>query len=160
MNDIRLDRAVEPNLFDVILDPRLVFTLVLANLMSERFWELHDSVKRAPEAALQIQELLDHRFEHVSPAQVAEINGVFDLDRMDTLYGRDAIESARSRILAALEYRVKRGTMKKEDLAIDLISRRKFPAYTYGTIDEAWACRLPPCTEPDAPLYPFPDLSG
>jgi hypothetical protein len=142
VNDHRLDRAVAPNLFDVILDPDLVFTLILANLMSPRLWELHDKVQASPgESAQQIQEFLDHHFEHVSPARVAEIDGVLDLDLLDAQYGKEAIESTRANILTALEWRVKRGTMNRDDLAIDLIEQRKFPAYTYGTIDEMWACR-------------------
>ena len=142
MDDLRLERAVAPNLFDVILDPELVFTLILANLMSPRLWELRDKVQHSPgESAQQIQEFLDHHFEHVSPARVAEIDGVFDLDLLDAQYGKEAIESTRANILAALEWRVKRGTMNRDDLAIDLIEQRKFPAYTYGTIDEVWAFR-------------------
>lgn len=142
MNDHRLDRAVTPNLFDVLLDPDLVFTLILANLMSPRLWELRDKVQHSPgESAQQIQEFLDHHFEHISPARVAEIDGVFDLDLLDAQYGKEAIESTRANILAALQWRVKRGTMSRDDLAIDLIEQRKFPAYTYGTIDEIWACR-------------------
>ena len=142
MDDHRLDRAVAPNLFDVILDPDLVFTLILANLMSPRLWELRDKAQHFPgERAQQIQEFLDHHFEHVSPARVAEIDGVFDLDLLDAQYGKDAIESMRSAILAALEWRVRRGTMNRDDLAIDLIEQRKFPAYTYGTVDETWAYR-------------------
>lgn len=142
VDDRRLARAVAPNLFDVILDPQLVFTLLLANLMSPRLWELRDKVQHSPgESAQQIQEFLDRHFEHVSPARVAEIEGVFDLDLLDAQYGKDAIESTRASILAALEWRVQRGTMNRNDLAIDLIEQRKFPAYTYGTIDEIWAYR-------------------
>ena len=88
-----------------------------------------------------IQELLDHHFEHVSAARIAEMNGFFDLDVLDARDGKDAVEYARSTILKTIEWRVKRGTMKKDDFALDLFSQRKFPAYTYGTIDEAWACR-------------------
>lgn len=142
VTDHRWERAVAPNLFDVILDPELVFTLILANLMSPRLWELRDKVQHSSgDIAQQIQEFLDHHFEHVSPARVAEMDGVFDLDLLDAQYGKEAIESTRAHILAALEWRVKRGTMNRDDLAIDLIERRKFPAYTYGTIDEIWAYR-------------------
>lgn len=140
--DERLERAVAPNLFDVILDPTLAFTLVLANLMSPRLWELRGRMLHAAEpTAPQIQNLLDHHFEHLSPARVAELNGVFDLDVLDMLYGKDAIERVRTSIVATLDWRVSRGTSNQQDLALDLIGQRKFPAYTYGTIDEAWAHR-------------------
>ena len=142
MNDDHLDRAVAPNLFDVVIDPELAFTLVLANLMSPRLWELRERVQQSPQTAVrQIQELLDHHFEHVGAARVAEMNGVFDLDVLDARYGRDAVEYARSKILKTIDWRVRRGTMNKDDFAVELFNQRKFPAYTYGTIDEAWACR-------------------
>jgi hypothetical protein len=99
-------------------------------------------MQSSPETkAQQIQNFLDHHFEHIRPARVAELNGVFDLDVLDGLYGRDAIEGLRTAILATLDWRVSRGTLNKEDLALDLIGQRKFPAYTYGTIDEIWAYR-------------------
>lgn len=139
---IRLERAVAPNLFDVVLDPELVFTLILANLMSPRLWDLRHRLQESPgDLMQQTQQFLDHHFEHVSPARVAEIDGVFDLDLLDEKYGKEAIESTRANILAALEWRVQRGTMNRDDLAIDSIEQRKFPAYTYGTIDEVWAFR-------------------
>ena len=142
MNDHHPDRAVAPNLFDVVIDPELVFTLVLANLMSPRLWDLRERVQKSPEPMVQqIQELLDHHFEHVAAARVAEMNGVFDLDVLDARYGRDAVEYARSTILKTVEYRVSRGTMGKDDFALDLFCRRTFPAYIYSTIDEAWAYR-------------------
>ena len=142
MNNLHLDRAVAPNLFDVVLDPDLAFTLVLANLMSPRLWSLRERVQQSPDPEVQqIRELLDHHFEHVAAARVAEMNGFFDLDVLDAQYGRDVVEYARSMILKTVEWRVKRGTMKKDDFALELFSQRRFPAYTYETIDEAWACR-------------------
>ncbi len=142
MSDHRLDRAVAPNLFDVVLDPDLAFTLVLANLMSPRLWSLRERVQQSAEPVVpQIRELIDHHFEHVPAARIVEMNGFFDLDVLDAQYGREAVEYARSTILKTIQWRVKRGTMKQDDFALDLFSQRRFPAYTYETIDEAWACR-------------------
>ncbi len=154
MNDHRLDRAVAPNLFDVVADPDLVFTLVLANLMSPRLWAIRDRIleEARPAAGEQgpahasgiierIQQFLDHHFEHVSPARVAEMHGVLDLDTLSARYGADAIEYARSRILSTYDWRLKRGNVERDALALDLIAGHKFPAYTYATIDEARACR-------------------
>ncbi len=142
VNDHRFDRAVAPNLFDVVLDPELAFTLILANLMSPRLWELRERVLESPESPVpHIHELLDHHFEHVSAARIAEMNGFFDLDVLEARDGKDAVEYARDTILKTIQWRVKRGTMKKDDFALELFGQRKFPAYTYGTIDEAWACR-------------------
>lgn len=149
MNDHRLDRAVAPNLFDVIVDPELVFTLITANLMSSRLWALRERILGMPDIAQEgamgsderIQQVLDHHFEHVTPARIAELNGVLDLDALAERYGAAAIDYAQSRILATFDWRIKRGTLSLETLAIDLIAQRKFPAYTYATIDEAWAYR-------------------
>ncbi len=154
MNDPRLDRAVAPNLFDVVVDPDLIFTLVLANLMSPRLWEMRDRILAEPKPAPdelgaghaagiieRIQQFLDHHFEHVSPARVAEMNGVLDLDTLADRYGAEAVDYARSRILATFDWRLERGNIKRDSLALELIAQHKFPAYTYATIDEARACR-------------------
>ncbi|MFO1159350.1 MAG: hypothetical protein U1E60_10970 [Reyranellaceae bacterium] len=141
MSDHPLDRAVAPNLFDVVAEPGLVFTLVLANLMSPHLWSLRDRIASTGGGAQQIQEMLDHHFEHVTPARVADMNGVFDLDDLARRYGAAEVEYAVSRIASTFEWRVARGTRDRHTLALDLIAARKFPAYTYATIDEAWACR-------------------
>ena len=100
MNDHRLDRAVAPNLFDVIVDPELVFTLITANLMSSRLWALRERILGLPDIAQEgamgsderIQQVLDHHFEHVTPARIAELNGVLDLDALAERYGAAAID--------------------------------------------------------------------
>jgi hypothetical protein len=134
-----LDRAVAPNLFDVVAEPRLVFTLILANLMSPRLWELGERVAEGGDQA--IRHMLDHHFEHVTPARVAEMNGVLDLDALAGRYGAAEVDYAVSRIVSTFEWRVAKGTRDRHTLGLDLIEAGKFPAYTYATIDEAWACR-------------------
>src|SRR5262249_34319752 len=135
-------RAVAPNLFDVVANPELVFTLILANFMSPRLWELRERLAHAAEGhARAVQQVLDHHFEHLSPARVAEMHGVLDLDELGRRYGAAEVDYALSRIVSTFEWRVARGTHDRHALALDLIAKRKFPAYTYATIDEAWACR-------------------
>jgi hypothetical protein len=149
MKDDHLDRAVAPTLFDAFVDPALAFTLVFANLMSPRLWELRERSLHfsppgppQPEGLIEhIQQVLDHHYEHVTPARVAELNGVFDLDAVAARYGAEMIDYARSTILSSLERRVARGTVQKEALALDLMQQNRFPAYTYATVDEAWASR-------------------
>jgi len=149
MNDGDLARAVAPNLFDAILDPELVYSLVLANLMSPRLWELRGRLLGSPEPSQRpseskserIQQLIDRHFEHVTPARVAELNGVLDLDLEAERHGSAAVEYALSKILSTLDWRIRRGTLQKDVFPLDLINRRKFPAYIYSTIDEAWASR-------------------
>ncbi len=142
MSDCHLDRAVAPTLFDVVAGPELVFTLVLANLMSPRLWHLRERMLHAPGNTLpQVQELLDHHFEHVAPGRIAAMNGVLDLAGLEARYGAAAVEYARSSIASAFKWRVGRGTLKQDDAALELLGQGKFPAFSYATIDEAWACR-------------------
>ena len=149
MDDTHLDRAVAPNLFDAIVDPELVFSLVLANLMSPRLWDLRARVLASADAATptalgmipQVQQTIDRHFEHVLPSQVAEMNGVLDLDVEAERLGIATVEYALAQIESAFTWRVKRGTLPKDALSLDLIKERKFPAYVYATIDEARANR-------------------
>lgn len=140
-----LDRAVAPNLFDALADPELIFGLVLANLMSPRLWKLRSSLLRqAPSGGgglREIQQLIDRHFEHVAPSRIAAMNGVFALDAEAARLGSGAVEGALSKILSTVDWRVRRGTLDKSAFPLDLIGQRKFPAYVYSTIDEAWASR-------------------
>jgi hypothetical protein len=143
------ERAVAPNLFDVVAHPDLVFTLILANLMSPRLWEIRERLSRpdnsiddAPEPyARRLQRFLDHHFEHVTPARVADMNGVLDLDELAKHYGTPAVDFALFQIVSALNWRAEHGALDQHALGLELIENGKFPAYTYATIDEAWACR-------------------
>ncbi len=149
MDDAHLDRAVAPNLFDAIVDPELVFSLVLANLMSPRLWDLRARVLVSADAATptaqgmipQVQQMIDHHFEHVLPSQVAEMNGVLDLDAEAERLGSETIDYALAEIRAAFSWRMQRGTFPKDAFSFELVKQRKFPAYVYATIDEARAYR-------------------
>lgn len=149
MSHLSAERAVAPNLFDVVAHPDLVFTLVLANLMSSRLWEIRERLARPDNSnddtsepyPRRLQRLLDHHFEHVTPARVADINGVLDLDELAKRYGAPAVDFALFQIVSALNWRAEHGALDQHALGLDLIESGKFPAYTYATIDEAWACR-------------------
>jgi hypothetical protein len=149
MNTDNMDRVVAPNFFDAVLDPELIFSLVLANLMSPRLWDLRERllqssepIKPLSESYIQrIQQLIDGHFEHVTPVRVVEMNGVIDLNVEGERLGSAAVEYALSKVLSTLDWRVRRGTLQKDFFPLELISRRKFPAYVYSTIDEAWASR-------------------
>ena len=150
MTDSRLVRAVAPNLFDVVADSDLAFALVLANLMSPRLWQIRDRLLEptsggesdgAQDIVHRMQHLLDHHFEHVSPERVAELNGTFDSAALIDHYGAEAVDYALTCIRSTLEWRVARGTLEKDALALELFAQRRFPAYVYATIDDAWACR-------------------
>jgi len=149
MSHLPAERAVAPNLFDVVADPDLVFTLILANLMSSRLWEIRERLSR-PDSSnddtsepypRRLQKLLDHHFEHVTPVQVADMNGLLDLTELAKRYGAPAVDFALFQIVSALKWRAEHGALDQHALGLHLIEDGKFPAYTYATIDEAWACR-------------------
>ena len=148
MNEHHLGRAVAPNLFDAAADPELVFPLVLANLMSPRLWEISARLPRSPEP--------DGEFG--DGGSVASRSSSITTSSMSTpsrrrnerparprcrggATGRDGRRIALLRLLSTYEWRIERGTVTKDALALDLIKRRKFPSYIYATIDEAWANR-------------------
>lgn len=149
MSHLPAERAVAPNLFDVVAHPDLVFTLILANLMSSRLWEIRERLSRPDDSngdtsapyPRRLQRLLDHHFEHVTPARVADMNGVLDLDELARRYGAPAVDLALFQIVSALNWRAEHGALDQHALGLDHIENGKFPAYTYATIDEAWACR-------------------
>jgi hypothetical protein len=149
MDGAPLDRAVAPNLFDVVLDPDLVLALILANLMSPRLWTLRDAVFAAVAVArdavaadvTRIQRWMDHHFEHLAPSRIAELNGALDLDAEAERLGADGVAYALSRIRASLDARIARGTLAREAFPFALLESDEFPAYTYATVDEAAACR-------------------
>ncbi len=143
-----MEHAVAPNIFDAVLDPALVFSLVLANLMSTRLWALRERVLSAAEqpqgaggAIPRIQHLIDHNFEHITPVRVVEINGVLDAGAEGERLGAEAVGYAIAKILSTYTWRIEHGTLEKGVLPVDLIEQRNFPAYVYASIDEAWATR-------------------
>jgi len=148
MNADQLESAVAPNIFDAVLDPTLVFSLVLANLMSERLWALRERVLIAAEepqgaggTIRRIQHLIDQHFEHIIPVRVVEMNGVLDADTEGQRLGAEAVDYAIAKILSTYTWRIEHGTLEKGVLPFELIKKRKFPAYVYATIDEARANR-------------------
>lgn len=148
MNADQLESAVAPNIFDAVLDPTLVFSLVLANLMSERLWALRERVLIAAEepqgaggTIRRIQHLIDQHFEHIIPVRVVEMNGVLDADAEGQRLGAEAVDYAIAKILSTYTWRIEHGTLEKGVLPFELIKKRKFPAYVYATIDEARATR-------------------
>lgn len=143
-----LESAVAPNIFDAVLDPTLLFSLVLANLMSPRLWALRGQVMSMAgnpqgndQVIPRIQHFIDHHFEHITPVRVVEMNGVFDVDTEGKRLGVEAVEYAIAEILSTYTWRMDHGTLEKGVLPFELIEQRKFPAYVYATIDEAWASR-------------------
>lgn len=145
MNAAWMEQAVAPNLLDAVADPDLVLTLVLANLMSPRLWELADRVRVTDPAgasdAERIQHVIDRHYEHVTPSRIFSTNGVLDLEREAARLGQGTVDYAIDRIRATFEWRVARGAYPPEAADLDRFRQRQLPAYAYATIDEARAYR-------------------
>jgi hypothetical protein len=125
-------------IFDVYANPDAVHSLVLANAMSDRLWELSAKASTSEvlwDRLISYQRLIDKYFTHLSPAEVAQRNGVLDLDAESERLGADVIDAALKNIVSTLIWRQQRGTVTNIDSTLELIDRRKFPAFTYGTVD-------------------------
>ena len=129
MSHLPAERAVAPNLFDVVAHPDLVFTLIVANLMSSRLWEIRERLSR-PDSSnddtseaypRRLQKLLDHHFEHVTPARVADMNGLLDLTELAKRYGAPAVDFALFQIVSALNWRAEHGALDQHALGLHLI---------------------------------------
>ena len=142
-----IEWAVAPNLLDAVVDPELVFSLLLANLMSPRLWEFASRMQNRPATATltgdlaQVQQFIDHHYEHVTPEHVFETNGVLDLEFEARRLGASAVEYAHAKILSSMESRVRRGSYAANVAGLSRLRRHQLPAYFYSTIDEAYAHR-------------------
>jgi hypothetical protein len=146
--------SIAPNIFDVHADPQIIIPMVLGNLMSPLLWKLSEGIAAQQEqdgagtereqlnARLQaLQRQVDRRFEHVSPARVAELNGVLDLDEESLRLGDVTVRSAVASIQATISWRTERGTLTTGDAITELIPQGRFPDYSYGNIDVLHASR-------------------
>lgn len=125
-------------IFDAYADPHAVHALVLANLYSEKLWSLSSRVDQELPLGSRLQEyqkILDKYFTHLSPAQVAEIDGLLDLENEAQRLGKDVIDAAMANILATFTLRKELGTLHNIDQTLEYIEAGKFPAYQYLSID-------------------------
>ncbi|MCA8881557.1 MAG: hypothetical protein KDA73_16745 [Rhodobacteraceae bacterium] len=138
-------RWIAPNLLDAIADPELVYALTLANLMSPRLWDIVARIRAEAgeeprDIAARAAQYIDHHFEHVPPAQLFEMYGTLDLERQAERIGADTIRYALESINDEFAWREARN-LTPETLDVPRFRRGEVPAFTYGTIDEAHACR-------------------
>lgn len=126
------------NVFDVYAKPSLAHALVLANVMSDRLWNLSSKTTHTepiPVRLAQYQLLIDKYFTHLSPAQVAQINGVLDIEHERQRLGADVVDAALENIVDTFAWRTERGTLTNIDSTMELIRDGQFPNVTYGAID-------------------------
>lgn len=125
-------------IFDVYADPHAVHSLVLANLYSEKLWSLSAKVDPELPVSMRLQEyqkLIDKYFTHLTPQQVAEIDGWLDLREEADRLGQDVIDAAMANIVSTFTLRKELGTLHNIDQTLEYIEAGKFPAYTYLSID-------------------------
>jgi hypothetical protein len=126
------------NVFDVYADPEIVHGLVIANVMSDRLWALGEKIPPGQDLRARLdhsQRLIDKYFTHLSPAQVAELEGTIDLDAEARRHAPGVVDAAIANIVETLKWRAERGTVHNIDSTLKLIEQRQFPAFRYGAID-------------------------
>jgi hypothetical protein len=138
-----LDRAVRPNILDVIGAPELVFSLVLANLMSLRTWDLAETVKHREthDRMWELHRYVNSHFKHELPDDVVENWETLDLAEEGQRIGTNVVDHLISVTLHAQNHVEKLGRLNERADIRPIISKGRFPAYFYATIDEAAACR-------------------
>lgn len=146
--------AVAPDIFDAVALPGVLLPLVLANLLSPRLWDLAAAAQQqsaaeprsdpadgvAPQVRA-VQESIDRHYQHLSPPEVARLDGDLDLARERDRLGAEVVDYALSRILATARWRMEHGTLADPAL-VESVAAGRFPAYFYATIDEAHAHRI------------------
>lgn len=133
------DQIVAPNLFDAYVDPTIMASLVLANLMSDRLWELSSRVPAAGDDMLSqaraARRVVDRYFMHITPVQVAATYGTLSLADEAARIGGDYVADAAAKIIDNLTYRVTHGLISPEVSGLELMHEGRFPAYGYANLD-------------------------
>lgn len=142
-----------PDIFDAVALPGVLLPLVLANVLSPRLWDLAAAAQQqvaaepkahpadgVPPPIRAVQESIDRHYQHLSPPEVAQLDGDLDLARERDRLGVEVVDYALARILATARWRMEHGTLADPAL-VESVAAGRFPAYFYATIDEAHAHR-------------------
>ena len=154
-NDIeRWSRAARPTLFDYLVEPRLVFALILANLMSPSLWAFRDTLRKRIEAGdagdhgsperfamSEIGRYVDSHFYHVPPSEMGGFWGFVPLEDERRRVGREQVDYAVSEILANMHKRQELGSYKPNMEVQSAVDAGLFPEYEYATVDVVRAYR-------------------
>ncbi len=144
----RLSRAVHPGLMDAAIDPDLMIVLILANLMSDRLWQIRDRiVERVPnqnqiervsphsQITQEMLSFIDHHFTHDFPMGTAERVGTLDLqDERDRL-GAQAVDKIKEQLWRHVTRRRSDGLLTPALDIFPVLEQDRLPIYTYSTID-------------------------
>jgi len=143
-----LAQAARPTLLDAAARPELLFSVILANLMSPKVWDFAARVReRAAESAgpaavpdaTAIAEAIhchiDKKLKHSNPMEVAAVWGVDDLAEERRRLGAEAVDYPISLIMAAEEFDKAIGREAGVDELVGLAETGQFPDFEYGTLD-------------------------
>ena len=143
-----LSQAARPSLLDVAGRPELFFSLILANLMSEKVWDFAARIRerllaRAGRAALgdkdaimgEIHDYANRKLKHETPGDVVRLRGVEDLDEDRRRLGYEEVDYPVSVIIAGEEFRRLQGDAPEYDVLFGLAESGRLPDYEYATLD-------------------------
>lgn len=143
-----LSRAARPSLLDVAAMPELLFSLVLANLMSAKVWDFAARVRdrilhRTGAAGLSdpdvvmdgIHDYANRKLKHESPADVVRLRGVEELGEERRRLGDEEVDYPVSLIMAGEEYREALGDTSSHEVLTRMAESGRIPDYEYATLD-------------------------
>ena len=141
----RSETASTRTIFDAHANPDLLAALVLANVQSDRLWAIAARVE--PDAPLgqrlfEYQRVLDKYFVHATPLQLAERDGLLDIDEITARLGPVCVDEVFDNLIATLQLRERIGTLSNAADTIGMFERREMPAFSYAAIDELHARRV------------------
>ncbi|HRU06801.1 MAG TPA: hypothetical protein P5137_13615 [Candidatus Brocadiia bacterium] len=137
-----LAQAARPTLLDAAARPELLYSIILANLMSPKTWELAGRIRErmgpSPStgaAMLAIHDFIDKRLRHSTAMEVASVWGLDDLSEERRRLGGEAVDYPISLIMAAMEFSKALGHEAGADELVNMAETGHFPEYEYATLD-------------------------
>lgn len=160
-NNLDSSAIVAPNIFDAYLNPDLLLTLILGNLLSDQLWLFNERVQRrlgkflsdasdlvSPADPLlvikAIQYEIDHQFSHVHQNDYAGLYGELNLKDEASRLGRHSMDVALEKLNLYYNSNVQTHNLPpgvQEQIKADLAQDR-FPAVYYTNFDVIRAQRL------------------
>ncbi len=160
LNQVDLSIAIAPNIFEAYLNPDLLLSLVLGNLLSSRLWDLSARITQklknnqqttggtseAQPAQLAfiraIQKEIDRNFTHLHQSEVSAIYGELSLTNEAIRLGQQNIDQA----VSELKNFYGRNSLNLPDQVNEtlasVLEQDKFPAFYYANFDVIRAHRF------------------
>ena len=138
-----LVQAAKPNLFSTTARPELIISILYSNLMSERLWELGkqtakpatplSTVAERFKILTKIHKMINYRFYHAKPIEVARIWGLHERERITD----PADLAANDYAMQLLEtcYNSPKDSRTWVPLMLEFLEMGVFPEFPYPTVD-------------------------